>query len=71
MLPKVDVHGVWVKKRGVPGLGRIAYQESPGIYWVVWEPTGSMGAAKRQSASRCTVESLLTIPLCPKPWYNK
>lgn len=69
-VPRVDAHGVWVKKRGVLGAGRIAYKESTGVYWVVWEPTGSMGADKRQSASRCSMHDLLVLPVRPSPWHR-
>ena len=71
MVPKVDAHGVWVKRRGVPGAGRVGYKESEGVYWVVWEPTGSMGAEKRQSASRCSMQDLIVLPVKPSPWYLK
>ena len=69
LLPKVDVHGVWVESLILPGnkpwRGRLVYfDEGYGSWLVLWKRGEGF-----ETAGYAELDELMVLPEQPSPWW--
>ncbi len=75
IVPKVDVHGTWVRSLVHDGFGRLIYKVTgrlgPGCveFLVLWEPNKDLGS-KNQAAGYHETKDLMVRPYKPRPWID-
>ena len=74
MLPKVDIHGTWVRSLVTDSFGRLCYKilnrQFPGSieFLVLWEANKEQGS--KPSAGYQDIEDLMVRPYKPRPWID-